>query len=1061
MPADARGELTAGQWRRLEALLPEALALRAEARQAFLDRECAGDVALRAELDALLAAHEKTGPLDRPVASLAGITPPGHAELPPGTVVAHYRIEERIGSGGMGVVYRARDLRLDRVVALKFLPPALSADEHAKRRFLTEARAAAGLEDVNVCTIHEIGETDDGRLFIAMAFVEGESLRGVIDRGPLPVSRALDIAVQIARGLGCAHSRGIVHRDVKPANVMVAAGGVVKLVDFGVAKLAGSTLTNAGTRPGTAAYMSPEQARGEDVDHRADVWALGVVLYEMLAGRRPFPGDTDAAMLHAITGTAPAPLRSVRPGVSTAVERIVARALEKDRERRFPSADAMRAALLGAFEQEGAVPAAKRTRRARAPLLAAAVLLVLAATAAGVITWRNLGRRQALASLPRIERLVADGRYADAYALAAGAERWLPRDTMLSRLMPLMADRITIVSQPAGARVWLRAVADDGSLVADSTPAGLTPVRGLRVARADYHVSIVKDGFVPVERIASSAWNRAEASMGVPEDVTIDVTLREAGEVPEGMVFVPGSTYTLVGREAPTDAGVELADFFIDAHEVTNEEYREFVVAGGYAEPRYWRHRFVLDGRELSWAEAMRRLVDRTGLPGPRGWTGQEYPAGAVRHPVTGVTWYEAAAYAEFAGKRLPTIFEWEKAARDGRYTHFEQLFLPWGLADPARGIARRANFASGGAEPVGSHASGISPYGAYDMAGNVEEWIANPSGGERFITGGAWDDPMYVFANYLGVSPLHAAPTLGFRCARDVEGARGESGGFEVPAGDRTPEYRAIDDATFRTLLLYYAYDRDPLEPAVVERVTTEDWTRETIRIAGPWPDPTLLYLYLPNRGVRPLQTIVFVPGSNTFLEQTLASETERFMGPHVKAGRAVLAVLFKGMLGRPWDPGRTAPATSSVQYRQELVLHATELRRGLDYLATRADIDTARIAYLGVSLGSGSWLPLAAIDARFRSVVLVGGGIDERRQPTLPEASNFNFAPRIRAPKLLLNGRYDEEHPWDRRALPLWNLLREPKRLALVDGGHFPPAEARVPAINAWLDETLGPVR
>jgi pimeloyl-ACP methyl ester carboxylesterase len=148
-------------------------------------------------------------------------------------------------------------------------------------------------------------------------------------------------------------------------------------------------------------------------------------------------------------------------------------------------------------------------------------------------------------------------------------------------------------------------------------------------------------------------------------------------------------------------------------------------------------------------------------------------------------------------------------------------------------------------------------------------------------------------------------------------------------------------------------------------------------------------------------------------------------------------------------------------VQYRQELVLHATELRRGLDYLATRADIDTTRIAYLGVSLGSGSWLPLAAIDARFRSVVLVGGGIDERRQPTLPEASNFNFAPRIRAPKLLLNGRYDEEHPWDRRALPLWNLLREPKRLALVDGGHFPPAEARVPAINAWLDETLGPVR
>jgi formylglycine-generating enzyme required for sulfatase activity len=590
---------------------------------------------------------------------------------------------------------------------------------------------------------------------------------------------------------------------------------------------------------------------------------------------------------------------------------------------------------------------------------------------------------------------------------------------------------------------------------------GVTPIHNLRVARADYRVDLRKAGFAPAARIASSALNRAEVSFGVPSAVTIEVVLRESGWVPDGMLFVPGSNYTLVGREAPSRASVRLTDFYIDAREVTNAQFREFLSAGGYDRPHYWRHPFVVDGRRLSWSEAMRRLVDRTGLPGPRGWTGQEFPPDQEDHPVTGVTWYEAAAYAEFAGKRLPTVFEWEKAARDGRFTHFEHIVLPWGLADPRRGIARRANFGSSGTDAVDSHPSGISPYGASDMAGNVEEWIANPSGEERFITGGAWDDPMYVFANFLPVSGFHASPSLGFRCARDVEGASGDNGGFPIFPDDAMPRPRAVDDRTYQGFLRHYAYDRAPLQAVIVDRATTKDWTRETIRIAGPWGDPTQLFLYTPLRSARPLQTIVFLPGINVFFEGSLPDETERIMGPHVKAGRAVAAVLFKGMVGRPWDSGRAAPVTSSVQYRQELVLHATELRRSLDYLETRADLDLPRLAYAGFSKGSGSWLPLAAVEPRFRSVVLIGGGLDERFAHVLPEANSINFAPRIAAPKLLINGRYDEEQAWNRAALPLWELLREPKRLELVEGGHLPPAEARVPVINAWLDETLGRVR
>jgi pimeloyl-ACP methyl ester carboxylesterase len=189
---------------------------------------------------------------------------------------------------------------------------------------------------------------------------------------------------------------------------------------------------------------------------------------------------------------------------------------------------------------------------------------------------------------------------------------------------------------------------------------------------------------------------------------------------------------------------------------------------------------------------------------------------------------------------------------------------------------------------------------------------------------------------------------------------------------------------------------------------------------------------------------------------------EVEWVIGPNIRAGRAVLAPVFKGMAERPFGPDWQPPAPISVRFRDLMVLHATEMRRGIDYLASRNDIDMARLSYVALSWGAGSRLALAAVEDRFHAVVLMGGGIDERLQPTLPEASNINFAPYIRPPKLLLNGRDDEEHPWLTRALPLWNLLREPKQLVLVPGGgHLPPLEARVPAINTFLDRVLGPVR
>ncbi|CAN5269073.1 hypothetical protein BH23GEM4_BH23GEM4_17270 [soil metagenome] len=332
--------LTAERWERMGKLFEHVLAMPLESRGPHLGRVCAGDPDLRREVEALLAAHAQPGLLDRPAEELVAPLIPEQAEptIQRGRTVSHYEILEKLGGGGMGVVYKARDLRLERVVALKFLPPHLSTDEEAKERFLIEAQAAAALDHPNICTIHEIGETRDGQLFIAMPCYQGETLKQRIGQGPLPVEEALSITTQVARGLARAHERGITHRDIKPANLMLTAEGNVKIVDFGIAKLTDVSITRPGTTPGTVAYMSPEQARGEPVDGQTDLWSLGVVLYEMLTGQRPFRGAHDQVVLHAVLHSKPPPVTAIRPELPPALERVVGRALARGKADRYSTA---------------------------------------------------------------------------------------------------------------------------------------------------------------------------------------------------------------------------------------------------------------------------------------------------------------------------------------------------------------------------------------------------------------------------------------------------------------------------------------------------------------------------------------------------------------------------------------------------------------------------------------------------------------------------------------------------------------------------------------------------
>jgi len=258
-----------------------------------------------------------------------------------GHQLSHYDSLERLGVGGMGVVYKARDTHLDRVVALKVLSDHLLSDEDAQERFLVEARAAAALDHPNICAIHEVGETDDGRFYIAMQYYEGDTLRQRIEQGPVPLPQALDIAAQISRGLVAAAAQGIIHRDIKPANFILTVDGTVKIVDFGLAKYAGTVVTKTGAQVGTVDYMSPEQTRGDEVDQRTDIWSLGVLLYEMLGGTRPFRGGSDQAVISGILAGTPESLSKLVPSLPPSVISLVERAMHNDPERRYPDSAAI------------------------------------------------------------------------------------------------------------------------------------------------------------------------------------------------------------------------------------------------------------------------------------------------------------------------------------------------------------------------------------------------------------------------------------------------------------------------------------------------------------------------------------------------------------------------------------------------------------------------------------------------------------------------------------------------------------------------------------------------
>jgi formylglycine-generating enzyme required for sulfatase activity/predicted Ser/Thr protein kinase len=1029
-------------------------------RSLFLDRVCEGDVSLRREVEARLGDYERTGSLvDRAAEPSLDLTGARTSEMLSGRTLGHYKVMSPLGAGGMGHVYLAEDSRLGRKVALKVLAPERVGDSHSRSRLVREARLASALDHPNICAIYDIGESL-GLCFIAMQYIEGETLKRVIGGRPMDLEKLLPLALQMADALGAAHQQGIIHRDIKPRNIIVTPRAQAKVLDFGLAKLLeqkDSEVSRTEGAVGTPAYMSPEQARGGKVDHRSDIFSFGAVLYEMATGSVPFRGESTVETMHAVINQPHVPVRDLNRDAPHELVRVIDRALAKRPEDRYATVEEM-AADLRRIAAERSIsaqlaPVTARRRSRRVALVTGVGVAALAAS--GWLIWRAASQRWAGQQVPRIEELARAGQLFEAYDLALRVREYLPRDPSLTRLLPVVSDLISVTTEPAGARVYLKRF---GPGTPARTLVGTTPLSEVEIARGDYLLTVEKEGFAPWERSVSGFVFGDLSAPILSPPIRITRALTPVEQAPAGMILVPGGDYRIVAWRRPTDARVKLDDYFIDKFEVSNREYGEFVNAGGYLKKEFWKHPFVKQGRTLSWEEAMRELTDRTGLPGPRGWSNQSFPEGKADHPVTGVTWYEAAAYAQFRGKSLPSLFQWEKAAREGVSSPLG-LSLPWGLQRGTK--EERANFNSEGTLPVGSLEFGMSAFGAYNMAGNVSEWCRNETSEGLITAGGSFRDPPYVFGYYGTYPGFHSSDGLGFRCVLNPSGATGDQGGMRIEIANEVPRFIPAPEAQVKAWFARYEYSRTPLDAQVVDVSETDAWRREKITFNGPGTARIPAYLYLPKHFARPLQVLHLEPAGDVEARfRTLPQSIETVYGALIRSGRAVFAVVLEGYIERDRPSGYVSPALDSVELAEEVARGIVERRRGLDYLETRSDVDKSRIAYCDASAaGSGLFVP--AVETRYRSVIFWGAGLRSYNLQIRPEASPMNFLPLIRAPKLMIQGRYDETTPLKTEAEPLFQLLPEPKRLLLFDGGHLPPSEILIPAMNAWLDETLGPVQ
>ncbi len=1023
-------------WRRAEDLFHAALEQSAEDRRAFLDEACGEDTELRREVERLVSNEEHAGSfLEKPI--LAEATGPlVAAESPVGRQFGQYRILSPLGAGGMGKVYRAHDGKLGRDVAIKILPPEFGSDPDRLTRFRREAHTLASLNNPNIAAIYGLEESAEAD-YLVLELVEGHT-----PHGPLPLATALDYARQVAEALEVAHEHGIIHRDLKPANLKVTPQGRVKVLDFGLAKAITATeekpdltrattvtgiATVAGHIVGTPGYMSPEQARGAEVDQRTDIWAFGCLLYELLTGKRAFESKTISDIVVAVLEHEP-DWRLLPRNTPAKLRNLLRECLRKNPNDRLSKIADARTTITQIQRAQNRWRFLARASQPQFVIPIAAILLSLGFL--GVRSYQHSSRVRWVReqAIPEIRRSLDSADLQSAFRLIRRAEALLPNDPALKQIHHDMSLPASFRTNPPGAEVWATGYAPDDN---DWVHLGTTPFTTNELPWGIYRLRIVKPGFQTIQG--------AGEFLG---GTSVRFDLDAEGTIPPEMVRVPGGTASVPGLD-----DMDLSPFLIDRYEVTNRQFKEFIDRGGYQKRDYWKVDFVQNGRKLSWGKAMELFRDSTGRPGPSTWEAGEYPQGHDDYPVNGVSWYEAAAYAEFAGKQLPTIYHWQQAAIPGYFSD----------------IAELSNFGGTGPARVGSY-NGIGAFGTMDMAGNVREWCWNETGGQRYIRGGAWNEPVYLFSLPDARVPWDRSAQNGIRLVRyDTSAEAGLQKAVTQPVRDFSRE-KPVSDEVFRLYRSLYAYDPTELDSRI-DGIDEENsyWKREKISFASTFANERVSgYLYLPKHATPPYQAIIYANPGLSFRLPAPQPFEERFFEFLVKSGRALLVPVLKGEYQRhytKWPAGLN-------DARDRLILRSKEFRRSIDYLVSRPDVDRSRIGVYGISGGAFALPILAVGEQRLKAAVLVNAGLDPDPQQ-LPEADPFNFVPRFKVPTLFVNGLSDFIIPVDPSQRPMFLLLGAPekdKRQVFYEGGHG-NVRAAYPMVTkealAWFDRYLGPVK
>lgn len=656
------------------------------------------------------------------------------------------------------------------------------------------------------------------------------------------------------------------------------------------------------------------------------------------------------------------------------------------------------------------------------------ILAPLAAAGIGLLLfgwWQGVDRRWLENEvLPAVEAELETDVTA-AWRRVRSARERLPDDPRLEQLWLDLSLPIALNSEPEGALVEM---AGYGAGPADWIALGTTPLEDARLPLAPLRFRVSKPGFA-TRIVAPNVLPFAEPFRLHPEN-----------EAPDGMVWVsPGpSRYASEQRQVP--------GFWIDRFEVTNAEYRAFMDAGGYSDPALWPVQVEIDGETIDREQLLRRLVDGTGMQGPSTWALGTYPEGEGQHPVDGVSWYEAAAYARWAGKQLPTAFHWYRAA---------------GLGSPQPALFSEvlvaSNFGEDGTRPVGA-TGGLGPYGTYDMAGNVREWSQTTDGARRYAMGAAWFANSYQFADWQVFESLQRESGAGFRLMQTEAPID-----TELLAEVRfLPQSMAapVDDATFELYARLYDYDDTPLHAEVIEvDASHAAWRRERIQFDAAYGgERVTLTLYLPTDVDPPYQTIVHFPGGDARLLGDSEDAGLLHVEPFLRTGRAVAYPVYQGTFERS-----SAPPAGPMGLRDLVIEQVKDVRRTLDYLATRDDIDRERLAFHGVSYGATRAPFVLAVEPRFRTALLVSTGLSPTAH--LPrELHQVDYLARVTLPVLLVNGRNDLTMSYEEMQRPFFEALGTPdadKRHISLDSGHLPPGYTELSRhLVQWIDRQFGPV-